>query len=583
MMDEAKIIELNKMIMESLEGSISHQRREILNRMIIEDQAVARHYIDIISINSALSKPGEVGTILLGQNEQEGLQQDNVLAEVVELEYAAKQNEFAANAREQKKEDARNAVLGKDKKQIGVERGRFSLLSVLRVGGAIAAIVAVGVILTVMDWVVNEKFQAQPLAPVVATLQQDIGAKWFSGDAPSIGDNIRAGELRLQKGLAYLEFGDGAEVVLEGPATVKLTSSNGIVLDSGRITALVPDSAFGFEVRTPNSKIVDLGTEFGVSCGGREGATLVQVFKGKVALLAERYDSKSKKNIFQKEELSEKQAMRVTKNRKVEKIEYDNYGYVRREQFLTRIKADEGSAYHHWLLYRDKIRRDPALVAYYSFEMDKDNPETLFNIAKSTEGELHGKLSSSIGDALPEWVQGRWPEKQAIRFEEGSDRIVTVPPDPALSITGPISIAVWGMFPEQGPEHNSGFVFCSRDHNKMNYHLRISEYDTGLKRYYADKYIDQTTFEPLKEFPKGWCHFVVTHDGQVVRYYLNGRPWNSHRLKFNVDEQFITGLVLGSDKVSDAKKSTGILDEITIFNRVLNEDEIKIMHEKGAP
>src|SRR5207302_3468685 len=49
----------------------------------------------------------------------------------------------------------------------------------------------------------------------------------------------------------------------------------------GKVSARVRESAVGLEVHSPRGKVVDLGTEFGVSVGDG-GATDVRVFAGQV-------------------------------------------------------------------------------------------------------------------------------------------------------------------------------------------------------------------------------------------------------------------------------------------------------------
>src|SRR5262249_55973492 len=49
----------------------------------------------------------------------------------------------------------------------------------------------------------------------------------------------------------------------------------------GKLAARVPEAAIGFEIVSPQGKVIDLGTEFGVAVGAG-GATEVYVFEGQV-------------------------------------------------------------------------------------------------------------------------------------------------------------------------------------------------------------------------------------------------------------------------------------------------------------
>ena len=85
----------------------------------------------------------------------------------------------------------------------------------------------------------------------------------------------------LQKGYARFRLKRGADVILQAPAKIQFSGENRVDLDSGRLTARVPQGAIGFEVRTHNASIVDLGTEFGVSVLDAD-ACEVRVFSGEV-------------------------------------------------------------------------------------------------------------------------------------------------------------------------------------------------------------------------------------------------------------------------------------------------------------
>src|SRR5262249_20662372 len=126
---------------------------------------------------------------------------------------------------------------------------------------------------------------------------------WAEGAAPV--DDLRAGKLvRLERGLAEVRFQCGAHVVLEGPACLELISSRSARLVQGKLTARVTTPNAGFEIVSVHGKVIDLGTEFGVSVSDT-GATEVYVFEGKVEARATE-DGKAKGG-----SLTENQAARI--------------------------------------------------------------------------------------------------------------------------------------------------------------------------------------------------------------------------------------------------------------------------------
>ena len=79
------------------------------------------------------------------------------------------------------------------------------------------------------------------------------------------GSRLHAGQrLELAAGLVEITFDDGATVVLEGPATFDVRDRGEARLEEGRLAAIVPEHARGFEVATTGLNVVDFGTEFGM-------------------------------------------------------------------------------------------------------------------------------------------------------------------------------------------------------------------------------------------------------------------------------------------------------------------------------
>jgi hypothetical protein len=121
----------------------------------------------------------------------------------------------------------------------------------------------------------------------VATLTDSMNAKWTdTGHLMEKGTRLTAGnsELCLMEGLAELLFDNNTKVVIEGPAKFELLAEDRIRLNYGNIYSSVPPEAIGFSIFTQNTKIFDMGTEFGVEADFR-GNTLLHVLKGSTMLV----------------------------------------------------------------------------------------------------------------------------------------------------------------------------------------------------------------------------------------------------------------------------------------------------------
>ena len=120
-----------------------------------------------------------------------------------------------------------------------------------------------------------------PIAVNCATLTGNFHPQWEGTASFSVGEALPVGQLRLSAGVIEVTFGDGAVVIVEGPAELDIVSSSRAFLQSGQAVVYAADQAHGFIIETRIANVVDLGTEFGVKAG-HSGSTEVQVFKGSV-------------------------------------------------------------------------------------------------------------------------------------------------------------------------------------------------------------------------------------------------------------------------------------------------------------
>jgi hypothetical protein len=113
-----------------------------------------------------------------------------------------------------------------------------------------------------------------------ATLLGSKNSKWGSGRLPTeTGSRFGSGRLRLAEGLATIGFDNGTRISLEAPAELELISPMHCRLHQGVLVARVSPQAKGFTVDTATARLVDYGTEFGVSAGS-SGETQVHVVEG---------------------------------------------------------------------------------------------------------------------------------------------------------------------------------------------------------------------------------------------------------------------------------------------------------------
>lgn len=123
---------------------------------------------------------------------------------------------------------------------------------------------------------------AQPVATLTDTSQ----ARWLSA-APQVGARLgtETVPMVLLGGYAKLRFDHGAEVTVEGPAEFRVIAEDRLDVIKGKMYAIVPQEAIGFSIYTQTTKIIDLGTEFGVDVDSW-GQTRLHVIRGSTQLIA---------------------------------------------------------------------------------------------------------------------------------------------------------------------------------------------------------------------------------------------------------------------------------------------------------
>jgi hypothetical protein len=95
------------------------------------------------------------------------------------------------------------------------------------------------------------------------------------------GEPFRAGVIEATQGSCSLRFKSGVELLCDGAFRLRIVDGMLVELEEGKIRANVPPVARGFSVDTPDTFLVDQGTEFGVDAEAANG-TQVVVFKGEV-------------------------------------------------------------------------------------------------------------------------------------------------------------------------------------------------------------------------------------------------------------------------------------------------------------
>ena len=199
----------------------------------------------------------------------------------------------------------------------------------------------------------------------------------WSGPVIRPGEELHRGQqIKLDSGFAEITFDCGAQVTLEGPATLDLESAWEAVLQRGRLKASVPAEAVGFRVSNPSVNVVDLGTEFSM-VADEGGATEVFVLKGSVETTGRDASGNEQRPVV----LREKQARRFARAGASEV--HDREAKI--EKFTRKVALERMTRpanYVHWSF--DEITGDRAAASIPGFEAK------LETFAPSGLAEAHG-------------------------------------------------------------------------------------------------------------------------------------------------------------------------------------------------
>ena len=172
------------------------------------------------------------------------------------------------------------------------------------------------------------------------------------------------------------------------------------------------------------------------------------------------------------------------------------------------------------------------------------------------------------------WVDGKI--NKAINFD-GADDYVQVLNSLSLNITGTITIAVWF---NQGAGGNYFEVVVAKPLAYFIGWRNAADYRATSGLFFSDGtqyYLRSSTTLPSDWLNK-WHFLVGTYDGNIMKLYIYGVLNNSHTISKTIR---ITSYNLHIGKFFTTDWFNGIVDEVLIYNRALNEEEIKELYYHG--
>ncbi|WP_182864730.1 LamG-like jellyroll fold domain-containing protein [Rhodopirellula sp. JC639] len=357
---------------------------------------------------------------------------------------------------------------------------------------------------------------------------------------------IPVGDYELQKGLLNLQFGGGVMVYFEAPARFEAVSDRRIVLHSGRLSARVPPEGIGFTVETPEAEVVDFGTEFSVDVEG--GASEVHVFDGLVRVHP---GASNQRDVSRSVDLQASQALRITDGAtKPEDISIATDRFIR--------NFDEPR-----LNYARLVKRLSPLVYYRMPIRDRG--------LVSEPPEYSGVVLTGEGKRPPH-ARGVFVGGSLRVGADSTGRGGRIDSPPALRM-GRFSLTVFVYL--EAPVHGA-MVATNLHDGQGNFGLSLDE--NGLLRAAirsSDGNVSSIAGGSVLP-QKTWRHVVVTADGEQLQFYEDGKLVASTPCESMAASDSDT-VWFGTDAEA-TRVWDGRLDEVALFDRALNEEEIATLY-----
>lgn len=219
--------------------------------------------------------------------------------------------------------------------ELVVERRQRRLMK--QAGIAAAALLLIGVMVMSLVLFKSEKatlsFTTSLGTDVVVSHRLD------GEDLPE-GQTLEPGSrLTLKSGVVELEFASGVRGIVSGPAELTLLREDLVDLSHGAAWFHVPKKAVGFQVRTPDLVLTDLGTKFGV-LSKPDILDEVHVFTGQV-------EAVNCKGLKEKEVIEAGQA-RITESSggwRITELRKDHFLTERPENVPVSIELDDSATF----------------------------------------------------------------------------------------------------------------------------------------------------------------------------------------------------------------------------------------------
>ena len=431
--------------------------------------------------------------------------------------------------------------------------------------------------LSTLDVQTDEKpymVQASVSNAAVALMTKSVGLQWGHKSLTKSEDGaaLNAGPFSFARGMAQLEFMQGATAILEGPIDAQLLHTNALSLMLGKLRAHVPRVAVGFTVDLPMGKVVDLGTDFGVEVH-EEGSAEVYVYRGKV-----KYEGVDFEGNEVLRQLSGGEAIFLDPSGMLSPIDMPLGDFAGSADLATRSLENASKRRAAWLKESHRLAADPSTLLYYGFE----GHDSWARVLKDETNRGNGNGDGAVIGC--NWTEGRWPGKGALQFSQDNDRV-------CLNISKPLTSATlvaWVRL-DTLTQHGAPLIFSRPNLDGAVGWLVNSEGKLVLEVKVSDSYEKYESAVALSPDRLGiWVHLASSFDGKNkwVTHFVNGRSFSREKISQARSITLKKGLLGHFYPFPNRNPNLslkGSIDEFAVFNSAWDEKKIRELYEVGSP
>lgn len=207
-------------------------------------------------------------------------------------------------------------------------------------------------------------------------------------------------------------------------------------------------------------------------------------------------------------------------------------------------------------------------ILYYDFESEEDKSGNFFNAQLAQSASF----AQGIGGG------------QGLCLDGTSESYALVPADAVKNLEA-YTIAAW-VKPDKADRTQRVFDFGESESKNL---FLTPYYGNGVVRcaITMDSYWNEHGVSVEKNIAAGeWTHFAVSHDGDVMRLYIDGElagyTEDVHLSPYEMSE-VMDKCYIGKSQYSADVNFDGIIDEFRIYNRAISDDEVMELYKLNQP